>query len=265
MVKKRGDKRMKARINLIGLFFTLLLSIMIISPCPSSATEMSLFGKPLRFYGLIAQSAQYGWQDEYDTYQGIKQAPTTAILEGDYALANSLRVYTMISLTGDLAYVLNNDSDDWKRRQFDKSDDLAFDDEYWRILREFHVSWTSDQAMLRVGKQIVSWGEMTGFRLLDQINPVDGQRGPGDLEFETTILPIWMVRTDYSFPLRTETISDVNLQVIYNPNPDSDIYTRSASPGNDKGGVWAPYSEIGSPALLLGSRTLDLTKPDEWT
>ncbi|MBT8338654.1 MAG: hypothetical protein HKP58_07145, partial [Desulfatitalea sp.] len=228
----------------IGFFFLVAVSIITISPCPLGASEVSLFDKPLRYFGVLSQTFAYGWNDDYDTYKGFNQATTTAFLEGDYSPIDNFSLYSMLSLTGDLAYAINNDSEKWNNRQFDKAgEDLAFDDEYWRILKELHGTWNINTALIRVGKQIVSWGELTGVRLLDQINPSDSTRGISDIEFETSIVPTWLVRTDFRLPVNSALVSDATLQFVYDPNVDNDIYSRSFLPGNDVMGVWAPYIE----------------------
>jgi hypothetical protein len=38
-------------------------------------------------------------------------------------------------------------------------------------------TWTPGDFLFRVRKQIVRWGETDGFRLMDQINPLDQRRG----------------------------------------------------------------------------------------
>ncbi|MBT8340778.1 MAG: hypothetical protein HKP58_17240 [Desulfatitalea sp.] len=252
----------------IGLFLAFILSLVIGAPNPLEATTFSVFDRPLSLFGQLSQSVQYGWQDEYDTYQGINQALTTAIFEGDYKPSNRLKLYGMTTLNYNLVYPIYSDDSTWKRRQFDKSDEMAFDDEYWRILREIHATWTPGNNMVRVGKQIVSWGEMTGFRLLDQLNPTDAIRGPSDIEFETTIVPTWMVRYDQGLPLTSAWVSNVNFQVVWDPIVDNDIYTRGAGSGNEVWGIWAPYIEVPAPfppGTLFGSTNLRLEKPEEWS
>ncbi|NNK01540.1 MAG: hypothetical protein HKP58_14120 [Desulfatitalea sp.] len=53
------------------------------------------------------------------------------------------------------------------------------------------------------------------------------------------------------------------MQVVWDPNVDNDIYSRSVPAGNDHGGIWSPY--IVTPAGVAGSRTDIFEKPDEWT
>lgn len=230
----------------------------------SDAARFSIFERPLNLYGLISQHVQYGFYDEYDTFEGINQAMTSVVMEGDFSPTDDFALYGMVTLTGDLAYPLNNDDDTWKRRQFDKSDNLAFDDEYWQILREIHVTWTPGNSRIRVGKQIVSWGELLGVRVLDQINPTDAQRNPSALELETTKVPTWMARYDYGFSFSNNWLSNASLQLVYDPNVDNDIYSRSVEFGNAKGGIWAGYLEI-PPLGISGTRNLRLDKPEQWS
>jgi hypothetical protein len=74
---------------------------------------------------------------------------------------------------------------------------------------------------------------------MDQINPLDQRRGITDVEFETTILPIWLVRAEYYFQPDSSWLQDLGLEFIFNPNADfrSD---EAIVPGNNKAGIWAP-------------------------
>ncbi len=80
------------------------------------------------------------------------------------------------------------------------------------------------------GKQIVSWGELLAFRIMDQINPLDGRRGFLDIEFETTIIPIWLFRADYYPKIKLSWLQDLGFEFVYNPNadfiPNQDIMVR---------------------------------------
>lgn len=87
------------------------------------------------------------------------------------------------------------------------------------------------------------------------------------MKFETTIIPIWLLRADYSVPVQSTWLHDLNFQVWFNPNADF-IPSENIAAGNNVGGIWAPYVEIPIPLpgkTLLGSSTQQLETPDQWT
>jgi hypothetical protein len=106
---------------------------------------------------------------------------------------------------------------------------------------------------------------------MDQINPVDQRRGITDVEFETTILPIWLVRSEYYFQPDSSWLQDLGLEFIFNPNADfreDEVIT----PGNDVAGIWAPNVKIPLPPLPifpnrymhLGSLDAFIDRPDSF-
>ena len=115
---------------------------------------------------------------------------------------------------------MHNDNS-WNDKLFSKSKhNLNVDDKYWQLLKEAHLTWTPGDFMFRVGKQIVSWGELLAFRIMDQINPLDQRRGFSDVEFETTIIPIWLFRADYYPKIKLSWLQDLGFEFVYNPNAD---------------------------------------------
>lgn len=211
------------------------------------AAEFNVFGKSLRVMGYATQGGAFGWLDKSDTEKGLQQALMNIYLEGEYKIAPELKFYGSGLLTVDWAYQLKHNDSSWHDKLFDKSKDkLNVDDKYWQLLKEAHLTWRPGDFMFRVGKQIVSWGETDGFRLMDQINPLDQRRGLADVEFETTIIPIWLVRADYYPKVQLGWLQDLGFEFIFNPSPDfipnQPIYT-----GNDVAGVWAPFVRMSGP------------------
>ncbi len=69
------------------------------------------------------------------------------------------------------------------------------------LVREVYVDYMPVNALkLRLGKQMLSWGETDGLRLMDMINPLDLRRGYLTRSFEDTRIPLWMLRADYDIP-----------------------------------------------------------------
>ncbi len=63
-------------------------------------------------------------------------------------------------------------------------------------LREFYVDLTLTNADIRIGKQFVIWGVLTGIRLIDEINPMDFRELilPSLLDYR---VPLWTLKIDY--------------------------------------------------------------------
>ena len=231
------------------------------------AEEVAVLGRPLNLLGYVTQGGAFTLSDKnnYDTEKGLQSALMNLFVEGDYKISSKLKSYASSMLTVDWAYQLNDNRESWHEKLFSKSKDrLNVDNEYWQVLKEAHLTWTPGNFMFRVGKQIVSWGEMDGIRLMDQINPLDQRRGFADVEFETTIIPIWLIRADYSLPVHSRGLQDLGFEFVFNPNADF-IPDQLIQTGNDEGGVWAPNILIHGPFPFgeahLGSALTKIKEP----
>jgi hypothetical protein len=237
---------------------------------PAAAKEFQFAGKPLNLYGYVTQSLGYSLRGEhFDTEKDVQSAYWTLLFEGDYQPADTLKFYGQFIMAGDWIYDLKHDDRTWNNREFPGSRDrLSIDDQYWQIVKEVHATWTPPNFLFRVGKQIVAWGEMDGFRIMDQINPLDQRRGFADVEFETTIIPIWLVRADYYLPITSEAIQDMGFEFVFNPNaswiPNQDLAILT---GNDVSGIWAVNFEFpAGPGSIahLGSLRANIDHPDSF-
>lgn len=279
---------------IVAVWITLVVS-------PARAQNYLINDRPLNLFGYITQGAAVSLHgDKPDTEEGLQSLLFNLFLEADYGLAKDLKIYGAGMLTTDFIYQVKHDDDSWNAKLFDQSKaELNVDDNYWQLLKETHLTWTPGNFLFRMGKQIVAWGEMNGFRLMDQINPLDQRRGFADVEFENSIIPIWLLRSEYFKKLDRGWIQDLGLEFIFNPNADF-IANQLILPGNDTSGIWAPrifgpdlvdlsffgipglslFPTSGIPALpselqgiaaeqpitksRLGSANLDLEELDNW-
>jgi hypothetical protein len=254
------------------LFVFLVIPALAIFLMVSSAlaTQYMVGCRPLNLLGYITQSAAFSLEDEnwYDTEKGLQSALFNFFIEGDYAPTDELKFYLSGMFTSDWNYEFKHNDHTWNQKMFDQSRRyLYIDDEYWQLLKEAHVTWSPSNLLIRLGKQIVVWGETDGFRLMDQINPLDTRRGFADVQFETTVIPIWLLRAEYFIPVQTSWLTDLQVQTIFNPNADF-IPDQTPVPGNDISGIWSPnivfplgpgaIARVGSAALL------DLHRPTQW-
>jgi hypothetical protein len=237
---------------------------------PAGARELLLFDKPLTLLGYGTQQAAFGVHNSYDTEAGLQAAVMNLFGEGDYKISPELKFYVSSRLTVDWAYQLNSNRDSWEDKGFPKSSGrFNIDAKYWQILNEATATWTPGNFLFRVGKQIVSWGEVTAFRIMDQINPVDFRRPFADVEFENTIIPIWLLRAEYYPRITTSWLQDLSIEFVFNPSmtqiPNQDVLI-----GNDAGGIWSPNVTVFAPGTpkgeaRLGSSINTIQKPDVWS
>ncbi len=241
----------------------------VIMTSPSTARELLVFDRPLNILGYVTQEAGFSLSDKdrYDTEKGLQTTLTNFFVEADYKISSQLKFYGATRITGDWIYQIKSNDSSWHKKQFDKSaDELNFDGEYWKILREAHFTWTPGKFFFRVGKQIVTWGEMLGIRLIDQINPLDSRRALGlnDIDFDYTPIPIWLIRSEYHPGISTKWLQDLAFEFVFNPNADF-ITDQGVPLGNNEAGIWAPNIRFPFPApggeARIGSAISDIKKP----
>ena len=227
-----------------------------------TAEEFSVLGRPLQLFGYATQGISYGFKDAYDTEKGLNSALMNLFVEGDYAITDNLKFYGSGMLTVDWIYQLKHNDNSWNDKLFSKSKGkLNVDDNYWQSLKEARLTWAPGNFMFRAGKQIVSWGELLAFRIMDQINPLDSRRGFLDIEFETTIIPIWLLRADYYPKINLSWLQDLGFEFVYNPNADF-IPNQDLMAGNADGGIWAPNVPI--PGAHLATAFANIREPKRW-
>ena len=239
--------------------------------CSSAmAEEFSLFGRTGDIYGYVSQEASYGLHNDFNTEHGWNAALNTTFVEGDYNLADNLKLYAAGKLTSDLIYQTNAHRSDWVDKQFDESKRyLNVDDKDWQILDELHATYKTDSFQLRVGKQIVSWGEILGPSLLSQFNPADERRGFTSVELETATIPTWLIRADYFVPCKPTWLTDLALQFIFDPHAEQ-IPTQGGQlfSGNNLAGIWADKIVVPIPGLgsfLYGAPVANIENRQTWT
>lgn len=244
----------------------MLVFLVGVSIQPAAARQFTVGGKPLNVFGFASQSASISLKgDHYHVEEGLQQALLTVFAEADYRPRHDLTLYISGILTMDLIYELKHDDRTWNEKLFSQSRSRMYlDDESWQFLKECHVTWTPMTFLFRVGKQIVSWGEMDFFRIMDQINPTDDRRGFSDVEFETTIIPIWLVRAEWWPEFYLSWLNELGIQFVFNPNAQF-IPNQRLETGNAFGGIWSAAPELDNPLfteLGVGTPNLYVGHPD---
>lgn len=229
-----------------------------------------VLGKPLTVQGYMQQSVGYSLNNgsAYDTKTGFQSFLFQGLLETKYQMDPNFTFFGSGKINTDWAYQAFQSNSEWQKKGFDAGkDNLYFFDHTRDLLNESHLTWTPGNFMFRVGKQIVGWGETDGFKLMDQINPIDQRRGLGDVQFENTVLPLWLVRAEYNTPVRSTWLQEIGYQVVFNPNLEFRGNERIV-PGNDQFGIWAANVnyKLGGPYPFdyahVGSWAENIRKPD---
>ena len=232
----------KKKLLILGLVFVVTMSLVALFVHQALAIEFDLLGSPVEVMGYAQQTVSYGLDrgNHIDTKRNFQSALFQGLLEVQYSPHPNLKFFGSGKVNADWAYPILRNNDEWKDKGFNGSRErLYIFDDGRDLLNELHVTWAPGDFFFRVGKQVVVWGQTDGFRLMDQINPVDQRRGLGDLQFENTILPLWLVRAEYAPPIKTSWLQSLSLQFIFNPNLEF-RGNESILPGNDKMGIWAP-------------------------
>ena len=93
-------------------------------------------------------------------------------------------------------------------RDNDKENIDSFREAY--DLWEAYADFSRGPVFVRIGRQILGWGETDIFRLLDMINPLDNTFGGPFEDLDDRRIPLWMLRGSYNIgtvgPLSSLTI-----------------------------------------------------------
>jgi hypothetical protein len=87
-------------------------------------------------------------------------------------------------------------------------------------LFEWYFNITKGPLFLRLGRQNLSWGETDGFRLLDQINPLDNSFAGFLTSLDERRIPLNMLRAQWSFGT-VGPISDLTLEGFYSVDKET--------------------------------------------
>ena len=121
---------------------------------------------------------------------------------------------------------------------------------------EIYADLTFDYFWLRMGRQVVSWGEMIGIQILDLINPLDltWHSNYEIEEYENIKIPLWMIRSRYDIETGVPWFTELYVEGFFNPGDTSPAW--SPGPGS-------PY-RIGYSLDSLEDIDYDRRGDEEW-
>lgn len=127
-----------------------------------------------------------------------------------------------------------------------------FNDNIMVELRDFYIDLSISDIDVRVGKQQIVWGQLDGFKLLDQVNPQSYQEFILE-DFDQSRIGLWSTSVEFS-------IANTDIQLVY--APDTSV---SELPNND--GLFAfqaPRFRFGLPVPEEGAAiAMDIDKPGD--
>ncbi len=160
----------------------------------------------------LQDAEKNGWTYPQDTKAGdLVQWRNLALIEIDHDLKEltysldilwplkKLEIRSKYHIVGRFMYeaLYNVGSDGFKAiRDNDKENIDNFKQAY--DLWEAYIDFYRGPLFVRIGRQIIAWGETDIFRLLDGINPLDNTFGGPFEDLDDRRIPLWMLRGSYN-------------------------------------------------------------------
>ncbi len=154
-----------------------------------------------------------------------------------YRRSQAFRADQPVVVLGDQVLASNELKPEYIRRRVDKL--RRYSRQRHRLFLAY-LDVEKGPVFLRVGRQILAWGETDVFRLLDNINPVDDSFGSFFIPLDERRVPLDMVRASWNFGSFWK-FSDMFLEG-FAANGD----TVAQDPGTPAGSPWLPGG-LGSP------------------
>lgn len=110
-----------------------------------------------------------------------------------------------------------------------------------RLFQAYVEASINRDLFLRVGRQILVWGETDAFRLLDNINPVDSSFGGFLVSLDERRIPLDMVRASYRLGEYQDIISEATIEGFFSWDNKVSYY-----PGSAAGSPWT-LPNLGAP------------------
>ncbi|NVJ99434.1 MAG: hypothetical protein HWE25_14875 [Alphaproteobacteria bacterium] len=154
--------------------------------------------------------------------------------ELDVAGENGVRFFGSLRLRADASDRIAPDDPAYPTYA-DLSRPLTLGDDITADLRDFYLEYDMGDASIRLGKQQVVWGQLDGFKLLDQVNPQSFEQFILE-DFSRSRIGLWSVSTEFS-------LGETDVQLVY--APDNSVHD---IPGED--GLYAfhaPRFRFGAP------------------
>ncbi len=199
-----------------------MICLLVVAVSASTAfARISLFDGTLVLNGFVKETAyiRTSMQDREEQYHDspLDYLKTSALIEALYSVKEgrdlTVRVFGGMKWWYEAAPRLDDELRRHIPHRFRKDyiSPQSFDDD---VLTEAYIDIIKGPLNVRIGKQIVIWGQLDMDRCADVVNPLDLRHGmPGIDSWEEIKRGIWMIRARYS----TDLPGNLILEAIFNP------------------------------------------------
>jgi hypothetical protein len=203
----------------------------------SDDTQLSVYGWVRNNLGVFTDDQSY-----VQNGNDLATARTWLRVYGDLKFSDKLSFFTGIQFVYEPEYDIENGS---ISDQYDSGKVYSEYDRITDVLREIYLDWRpSDKHSIRLGRQIVIWGESLTTRVGDVIHPEDQRFTFAFANMEDTRIPLWMIKGLHYFDAINGSI-----EWIISPNIINEkeyLVNRSGEfPQADQNGVIQPGQRFG--------------------
>jgi len=227
---------MKKNFRTLFLFLIFLGVMAILLPSYSTAFEPITLNEcsEITFFGWFRNNSGIFLQDQPYAQDGNQLATERTWVRGyvDYKISDHFRFWSAVEFAYEPWYETETHSSSSlvppQQAELTKKGGKEYSEynDVNDILRECYFEWKPNQDVdIKLGRQIVIWGEALTTRVGDVIHPDNGRFTFAFANLEDTRIPSWMIRGVFN-------INALNsfLELIYNPNLVKDVYTVTWSP-----------------------------------
>lgn len=179
-----------------------------------------------------------GQDDNHD----INLSRTFFQTEAKYTPSKTFSLFAKVRVTADHTYHLDSELNDYNAFPLDVPEYdwtmMKVSEDDWRAeIWELYADVSMGNLWLRLGKQPISWGEMIGLRIADQVNALEKNWHMTNEpeEFENIRIPNWSIRAIYQIGTLM-CFRDAYLEGFFNPGDVTpDVGAPAGSPYNTSG------------------------------
>lgn len=204
----------RSAIRLFG--FAVAFACLLLSS-KANALEYSFGGLDVTFHGYLEANVvlrdtngfQYGFMDKVEAVQQRNTLKFDLDIYPREAKAGPISLekihltyrgaYDSIFKLRDSEYGVIEDSRPGGRFNYGKRD-IEWENDLREATADITYRGAAGNSFLRLGRQIVSWGEVVGVTILDKINPPDNSFQMFFLNPDDLKIPLWMARYNHSLP-----------------------------------------------------------------
>lgn len=194
--------RATAKILLLGVFLVTALW-----PAAGMALQTDFRGHIVSTAVVRDTSGfQHGFMDDLEVVQWRNELKFDLSIRPDYISGQPAvrleKVFLVYRGAWDAIFDLTDRYDDIRYKGASKFDlgkeDLIYENDLREIFADFVAEGGSQLANLRLGRQIIQWGDADGFNLANILNPNDNSTKMFFANPEDIAIPLWMMRLDYT-------------------------------------------------------------------